>query len=65
MNEESRAAFKAHLKRPDAFKAGRMLADSIARGTHHFDRDHTEELFRDCICGRTIDPDCPLHKDFK
>lgn len=57
-------AFRAQLDSPNFGRAAKALSNSIARGTQHFDRDHTAELFRDCICGKTIDPACPLHSQF-
>jgi len=57
-------AFEEQLNNPNAFRAIDMLQNSIARGTQHFDREHTKELFDTCVCGKTIDPDCQLHKNF-
>lgn len=44
--------------------AAKMLSLSIARGTQHFDREHSKELFEICICGQNINPECELHKQF-
>ena len=44
--------------------AVQSLSNSISRGTHHFDRDHTHELFTICVCDDRINPECPLHKEF-
>jgi hypothetical protein len=39
------------------------MTNSIKRGTIHFDRDHTKELFE--MCDDKINVNCELDKDFK
>ena len=63
MTEERKAALR--LSASNLGRAAKALGDSIARGTQHFDRDHTAALMSECICEREIDPECPLHKWFK
>ncbi len=42
----------------------RRLSESISRGTHHFDRDHSKEVIENCICDKNINPNCTVHNRF-